>query len=518
MTMSGIRQTKTAQKHHAVSMDMDRIACYRVISSRDARFDGRLFVGVKTTGIYCRPICPARTPKFENVSFHASAAAAQEAGFRPCLRCRPETSPDLAFWRGTSNTVSRALALIELGGLDQDDVEGLANRLGVGARQLRRLFRQHVGASPIAVAQTRRVLLAKQLIHDTTLPMAEVALASGFGSVRRFNETFHDLFGRSPATLRRIRDRARREADALSVRLAYRPPYEWEAMLAYLGARAIPGVEVVTGDSYKRTIAFGKHAGFVTVTPSAKHGVDVTVRFPDMAALPSIIARVRRVFDLAADPDQIGAHLAQDPAFAPLIATRPGLRVPGAWDGFELATRAICGQQITVPAATKLLGRLAIAHGAPLAASLPDGEGLSHVFPSPQAIAAADPARFAMPGARAKALVALAHAIAADPMLFSRGASLEQAIAKLRALPGIGEWTAQYIAMRELREPDAFPAADVGLLRAMADRDGRRPSPGQLLARAEAWRPWRAYAALHLWAAGATRSTEEEKTDAREAA
>jgi AraC family transcriptional regulator, regulatory protein of adaptative response / DNA-3-methyladenine glycosylase II len=500
-------------------MDMDRIACYRAISTRDARFDGRLFVGVKTTGIYCRPICPARTPKFENVSFHASAAAAQEAGYRPCLRCRPEISPELAFWRGTSNTVSRALALIEAGGLDQDNVEGLANRLGVGARQLRRLFRQHVGASPIAVAQTRRVLLAKQLIHDTSLPMAEVALASGFGSVRRFNETFHDLFGRSPATLRRIRDKARREADALSVRLAYRPPYDWDAMLVYLGARAIPGVELVTDDSYRRSIAFGKHTGLVTVTPAAaRHRVDVTVRFPEMAALPSIIARVRRVFDLAADPDQIGAHLSQDPVLARLVAARPGLRVPGAWDGFELAMRAICGQQITVPAATKLLGRLVAAHGAPLAVSIPDGEGLSHVFPSPQAIAAADPASFAMPGARARALVTLAEAIAADPMIFSRGASLEQAIAKLRALPGIGEWTAQYIAMRELREPDAFPAADVGLLRAMADGDGRRPSSEQLLARAEAWRPWRAYAALHLWAAGATRMADEEKNDAREAA
>ena len=228
-------------------MDMDRTACYRAISTRDARFDGRLFVGVKTTGIYCRPICPARTPKFENVSFYPSAAAAQEAGFRPCLRCRPETSPDLAFWRGTSNTVSRALALIEAGGLDEADVEGLANRLGVGARQLRRLFRQHVGASPVAVAQTRRVLLAKQLIHETSLPMAEVALASGFNSVRRFNETFLQLFGRSPATLRRIRDKTRREAGALSVRLAYRPPYDWDAMLSFLAARAIPGVETGLG-------------------------------------------------------------------------------------------------------------------------------------------------------------------------------------------------------------------------------------------------------------------------------
>src|SRR5207253_8462144 len=225
-------------------MDMDRTACYRAISTRDARFDGRLFVGVKTTRIYCRPICPARTPKFENVSFFASAAAAQEAGFRPCLRCRPEISPELAFWRGTSNTVSRALALIDAGGLDDDDVEGLGDRLGVGARQLRRLFRQHVGASPIAVAQTRRVLLAKQLIHETALPMAEVALASGFNSVRRFNETFRQLLGRPPASLRRIRDHGKREAGALSVHLAYRPPYDWDAMLSFLAARAIPGIEI----------------------------------------------------------------------------------------------------------------------------------------------------------------------------------------------------------------------------------------------------------------------------------
>jgi AraC family transcriptional regulator, regulatory protein of adaptative response / DNA-3-methyladenine glycosylase II len=238
-------------------MDMDRIACYRAISTRDARFDGRLFVGVKTTGIYCRPICPARTPKLANVSFYPSAAAAQEAGLRPCLRCRPETSPDLAFWRGTGNTVSRALALIETGGLDETDVEGLANRLGVGARQLRRLFCQHVGASPVAVAQTRRVLLAKQLIHETSLPMAEVALASGFNSVRRFNETFLQLFGRSPATLRRARDKTRREAGALSVHLAYRPPYDWDAILSFLAVRAIPGVEIVSDNIYRRTIATG---------------------------------------------------------------------------------------------------------------------------------------------------------------------------------------------------------------------------------------------------------------------
>ena len=498
-------------------MDMDRTACYRAIATRDARFDGRLFVGVKTTGVYCRPICPARTPKFENVSFYPSAAAAQEAGFRPCLRCRPETSPDLAFWRGTSNTVSRALALIEAGGLDEADVEGLANRLGVGARQLRRLFHQHVGASPVAVAQTRRVLLAKQLIHETTLPMAEVALASGFNSVRRFNETFLQMFGRSPATLRRVRDKTRREAGSLSVRLAYRPPYDWDAMLAFLRVRAIPGVEMVSENVYRRTIAIGEASGMIEVAPADKNRVDVSVRFPDMAALPQIIARVRRVFDLAADPDMIGEHLSLDPVLAPLVAARPGLRVPGGWDGFELAVRAIFGQQITVPAATKLLGRLVEAHGARLPAPNRDIEGLGHLFPSPARVAKADLSVLGMPKARAVAVTSLARAICADPAIFSRGACLEEAIAKLRSLPGIGEWTAQYIAMRELREPDAFPTADIGLLRAMATADGR-PSPAELLSRAERWRPWRAYAALHLWAAGIAHPVASGKIYEREAA
>jgi len=498
-------------------MDLDPAACYRAISTRDARFDGRLFVGVRTTGIYCRPICPARTPKLENVSFYPSAAAAQEAGLRPCLRCRPETSPELAFWRGTSNTVSRALALIEAGGLDEADVEGLANRLGVGARQLRRLFRQHLGASPIAVAQTRRVLLAKQLIHETSLSMAEVALASGFNSVRRFNETFLQMFGRSPATLRHARDRGKRETGELSVRLAYRPPYDWDAMLSFLGARAIPGVESVSGSTYRRTIAIGGHSGVVSVAPADRNRINVSVRCPNIAALPQIIARVRRVFDLAADPDAIGAHLSLDPILAPLVSARPGLRVPGAWDGFELAVRAIFGQQITVPAATRLLGRLVEAHGMVLSAAAGDGEGLSHLFPTPVRLAVADLAVLGMPKARAMSVTSLARALAADPTIFGRGASLEDAIAKLRALPGIGEWTAQYIAMRELREPDAFPAADVGLLRAMTGADGRRPSPTELLSRAERWRPWRAYAALHLWAAGATQ-TSSGKVHEREAA
>lgn len=495
-------------------MDLDDDACYRAIETRDSRFDGRLFVAVKTTGIYCRPICPARTPRRENVVFYATATAAQAAGFRPCLRCRPETSPDLAAWRGTSNTVSRALALIESGALDAADVAVLADRLGVGERQLRRLFNQHLGASPVAVAQTRRVLLAKQLIHETRLTMAQVALAAGFGSVRRFNETFHALFGRPPMQLRhgRAPDAAADDADAVSIMLAYRPPYDWDAMLAFLAARAIPGVELVSEGRYARTIAVERARGVLTVSPATRDRLRVTIRFPLLHALPTIVARVRRVFDLAADPVAIGAHLSRDVALAPLVAARPGLRVPGAWDGFELAVRAILGQQITVAAATALAGKLVRAYGEPLPATMRTVDGLTHVFPTPRHLADVDSLVLGMPRARAAALRALAAAVAADPMIFGPRRGLEDAIRALRSLSGVGEWTAQYIAMRQLREPDAFPADDIGLLRAMAADDGERPSPAALLARAEPWRPWRAYAALHLWAADAPGARQPEET------
>ena len=502
-------------------MDMDDDACYRALSTRDARFDGRLFVGVKTTGIYCRPICPARTPKRENVRFFPSAAGAQEAGFRPCLRCRPETSPDLAAWRGTSNTVSRALSLIEAGALDEGDVEALADRLGVGERQLRRLFRQHLGASPIAVAQTRRVLLAKQLIHQTRLPMAEVAMAAGFGSVRRFNETFQQLYDRPPATLRRLEgaDEPASSAGGVFVTLPYKPPYDWAAMIAFLKLRAIPGVEAVSDERYARTIAIGGDRGVIIVEPLEKNRLGVTVRFPKISALAAIIARIRRVFDLAADPAAIAAHLARDPTLAPLVAARPGLRVPGAWDGFELSIRAILGQQITVVGARNLAGKLVATHGEPLPAELAGAvPGLTHVFPSPADLAEVDFATLGMPGSRARALAALTAAVVADPLIFGPKRSLDDAVGALRALPGIGEWTAQYIAMRELREPDAFPAADIGLMRALADADGRRPNPAELSARAEAWRPWRAYAALHLWSSEAQPTQPKEMSDDRDAA
>jgi AraC family transcriptional regulator, regulatory protein of adaptative response / DNA-3-methyladenine glycosylase II len=309
---------------------VDREACYRALATRDARFDGRLFVGVTTTGIYCRPVCPARTPKFDNCRFFASAAAAQEAGFRPCLRCRPETAPDLAFWRGSSNTVSRALALMADGAFDADtSVEALAERLGVGGRQLRRLFKQHLGASPVAVAQTRRVLFAKQLIQETRMPLGEVALAAGFGSVRRFNETFRQLFRRPPSALRRGPGGAPAET-GVTLRLRYRPPYDWDAMLAHLAARAVAGLEHVEHGVYYRSVGIDGAQGSIAVEHlPERDSIAVTIRFPSIRALPAIIQRTRRVFDVGADIETIGAHLARDPLLAPLVARRPGLRAPG---------------------------------------------------------------------------------------------------------------------------------------------------------------------------------------------
>jgi len=492
---------------------LDREACYRALRTRDARFDGRIFIGVRTTGIYCRPICPARTPKLENIEFYPTAAAAQEAGFRPCLRCRPESSPDLAAWRGTSSTVARALTLIGEGALDGDDndVDGLALRLGIGERQLRRLFKQHLGASPIAVAQTRRVLFAKQLIHETRMGMTAIADAAGFGSVRRFNATFSGLYGRPPSALRRLAAGSASEQDpaaAITLKLSYAPPYDWAAMIGFLAARAIPGVEVVEADCYRRTIALDGAQGTIEVRPLAgRDALVATIRFPNVRALPGIIARIRRVFDLAADVGGIARQLADDPVLARLVAARPGLRVPGAWDGFELAVRAVLGQQITVTAARRLAAKLVAAYGEPLRSGVVGGAtGLGAVFPEPERLAGASLVALGMPRSRVATLSALAAHAAADPRLFERGHDLAGSIARLRAVPGVGEWTAQYIAVRALREPDAFPASDVGLLRAMAAGDGTRPTPAALLARAERWRPWRAYAAQHLWTSDAAAS------------
>jgi AraC family transcriptional regulator of adaptative response / DNA-3-methyladenine glycosylase II len=481
-----------------------REVCYRALQSRDARFDGLMFVGVTSTGIYCRPICPARTAKFENCKFFGSAAAAQDAGFRPCLRCRPETAPDLASWRGTSNTVSRALALIAEGALDgeRNRVETLAERLGVGERQLRRLFLQHLGASPISVAQTRRVLFAKQLIHETRMPMADVAMASGFSSLRRFNETFLELFHRPPSALRRKTSAGREDQD-VTLRLRYRPPYDWDCMLDFLRARAVAGIEMVDGARYLRTVEVDGAVGSIEVTHLPdRQCLGVSIRFPDVRLFPAIVARVRRLFDLGADIETIDGHLSGDPALAPLVAQRPGLRAPGGWDGFEIAVRAVLGQQISVAAARRLAGQLVALHGRAVPKAARIHPHLSHVFPTAKRLASASSIGLAMPVARLKTLKAVAEAAVSDPNLFRPFGSIEETVARLRTIHGIGEWTAQYIALRAIREMDAFPASDIGLLRSMVSMDGERTTPANLLRRAECWRPWRAYAAQHLWAAG----------------
>jgi AraC family transcriptional regulator of adaptative response / DNA-3-methyladenine glycosylase II len=480
-----------------------RDVCYRALQSRDARFDGLIFVGVSSTGVYCRPICPARTPKFENCDFFGSVAAAQEAGYRPCLRCRPEIAPDLASWRGTSNTVSRALALIAEGALDgaENSVEKLAARLGLGERQLRRLFLHHLGASPISVAQTRRVLFAKQLIHDTQMPMAEVAAAAGFSSLRRFNETFLNLFQRPPRALRR-KGAPKEEEKDIVLRLRYRSPYDWENMLGFLRARAIPGVEVVEGGRYLRTVEIDGAVGSIAVSDLPKQqSLAISIRFPNVKSLPAIVVRVRRLFDLGADIETIDGHLSADPALARLVAQRPGLRAPGGWDGFEIAVRAVLGQQISVAAARRLAGELVQLHGRSVPRSFRIHPALLYVFPVAKRLASVSSIGLGMPTARLATLRAIAEAVVADPNVFRPFGGVDDTIARLKSIRGIGEWTAQYIALRAMREMDAFPATDIGLLRGAASIDGTKITPTNLLDRAESWRPWRAYAAQHLWVA-----------------
>ncbi len=481
---------------------LDPAACYRALRTRDARFDGRFYTGVRTTGIFCRPVCPARTPRLENCVFLPSAAAALAAGFRPCLRCRPELAPGTAGWRGTANTVSRAVALIADGAWgDGEDVEALAERVGVGARHLRRLFERHVGAPPVAVVQAQRVLFAKRLLAETSMPMAEVALASGFGSVRRFNDVVRRTFGRPPGELRRAPGAAP-AGGGVALRVPVTTPYDWPAMITFLGRRAIPGVEAVEAGEYRRAIAVDGAAGAVAVrlAPAGDHLV-ATIRLSRVAALPAAVGRIRRLLDVDADVAAIDAHLARDPRLAARVRAHPGLRVPGAWDPFELAVRAILGQQVSVAAARTLAGRLAAAHGE----RVPAPEGFpDRVFPGAAQLAAASLEALGLPRARAAAVSALARAVAGDPATLRPEGDLAATVERLVALPGIGRWTAQVVAMRAFREPDAFPESDLGLLRAL-ERGGVRPTPAEILRRAERWRPWRAYAALHLWNGDADR-------------
>jgi AraC family transcriptional regulator, regulatory protein of adaptative response / DNA-3-methyladenine glycosylase II len=479
---------------------LDPTALNRARLSRDPRFDGKFFIAVTSTGIYCRPICPSRCAKTAHVRFFGSPAAAEAAGFRPCLRCRPEAAPGSPAWLGTAAVVRRALRLIEAGALDEDSVAALAARLGIGPRHLLRLFVRHVGASPLAVAQTRRLHFAVCLLEETSLPITQIAMAAGFGSRRRFNDAFRSTYRRTPRELRRTgrSGGAAHGSEQVVLRLAYRPPYDWEHVRTFLAARAVAGVERVDAFSYARTVACAGGHAVIRVAPlRGVHALELRVTGAPPAALLQLATTARRVFDLGADPERIAAELASDPLIAPLARTHPGLRIPGSWDPFECAVRAVLGQQVTVAAGRTFTGRLVEQLGA---AVRPHTEGLTRLFPDAAALAAAPLGTFGIARSRAATLRVLARAVLDRRVDFS--AVPEEVVAALVALPGIGPWTAQYVALRALAEPDAMPAGDL-VLRRMAVRAPRLLSVRELEERARAWRPWRGYAVMHLWRAAA---------------
>ena len=479
-------------------MNTDPKTCCRAVKSRDARFDGRFFTGVSSTGIFCRPVCPANTPKEENCTFFENAAAALQAGYRPCLRCRPEAAPGGPAWNGVSTTVNRALKLINEGALDEGSVEDLAERLGMGERHLRRLFLEHVGVSPKAVAQTRRVLFAKKLVNETTLPLTEIAHASGFKSVRRFNSTFQNLYGRPPRELRRMNEEEPIASDApLHLKLALRPPYDGKQVFDFLKNRSVKGIEQVDGFTYRRTLRLDEQAGVVEIVLDPKEQtLALSLHLPDMSHLKNVVERTRLVFDIDADSAAINAHLGHDPMLADSVRKRPGLRVPGCWDPFEIGVRGVLGQQVSVAAARTFANRLVEQFGTPLTSSPFDT--LTHLFPSADSLADADLAAIGLTKKRAETLRGLARAFANGEIRLDGAMDAQEAEERLTALPGIGPWTARYICMRGLSEPDAFPSGDMGLLNAVKNA-GEQITIRELDKRAERWRPWRAYAALHLW-------------------
>lgn len=469
--------------------------------ARDARFDGQFYVGVKTTGIYCRPICPANSPKSENVTFFPSAASASEAGFRPCLRCRPECAPGTPAWSGTSTTVRRGLRLISGGALDDGDVETLAERLGVTSRHLRRLFTKHLGASPLSVAHTQRLHFAKRLIDETTLPMNHISVAAGYGSVRRFNDAFRNTYGRSPRELRKSSEEAPLTAGpaSLTVRLAYRRPFAWGALRDFFAHRAIPGVESVTDNAYSRTLATADGHALVVIRPGRKDGyLSLGLHGVGTESLFEIVQRAREVFDLDAPVSDIHGVLGKDQKLREMLRGHTGIRVPGAWDGFELTVRAILGQQISVKAAVTLAGRIAARYGSRLELPVEAGDSeLTHVFPDAACLMRARFNDIGLVRSRAKTIRDVAAAVVAGDLRFDPGQDPQEFCATLKSIRGIGDWTAEYVAMRALKNPDAFPLTDLGLLKALSWPE--RMPPAELAARAEHWRPWRAYAALLLW-------------------
>lgn len=468
--------------------------------SRDARFDGRFFVGVKTTGIYCRPICPANMPRKDNVTFYPSAAAASEAGFRPCLRCRPECAPGTPAWSGSSTTVRRGLRLIAEGALDDAGIEILAARLGVTSRHLRRLFKQHLGASPQAVAHTQRLHFAKRLIDDTDLPMNRIYAAAGYGSLRRFNDAFRSTYGRAPRELRKRRSNEVAPSSALNVRLPWQSPYDWDGIVAFLAGRATPGVEQVQSGRYFRTVRIDGEPGVIEcAAEDVANSLSLRVHGVATQSLLPLVQRVREMFDLDAPVSDIRELLAGDPKLDELLQQRPGIRVPGAWDGFELTVRAILGQQVSVRAATTLAGRIAERYGERVAipATISGELQLNRLFPVPHKLLRAQLNKLGVVTSRADTIRRVAKAVCDGNLAFDAAQDPEDLCRQLTAIKGIGDWTAQYVAMRVCKHPDAFPASDLGLLQAL----GLRGAAGsrQLRERAEAWRPWRAYAALLLW-------------------
>jgi AraC family transcriptional regulator, regulatory protein of adaptative response / DNA-3-methyladenine glycosylase II len=470
----------------------------RARRSRDARFDGKFIIAITSTGIYCRPICPARVSKDSNVRYYATAAEAAAAGFRPCLRCRPEAAPGSPAWLGTSAVVRRALRLIEDGALDDGSVDELANRLGVGVRHLSRLFAQHVGAPPVAVAYTRRLHFAKRLLDETSWAITQIALASGFGSLRRFNDVFRATYHRSPRELRKRRATGGGDSgDAeIVLRLAYRPPYDWPYLHAFLANRAIRGVEGVDERGYTRAVRTGGGHAVLCIRPAeGADALELHVQGAAPSDLLPLLSSVRRMFDLTADPARIVVTLRGDTQLRPLIARRPGLRIPGAWEPFECGVRAILGQEISVAAARTILGRLIESAGQPIDQVVP---GISHLFPSPDSIANANLGDVGLTRSRRDALQCFARAVRDGAINFDEPS--ENVVRALADLPGIGRWIAEYVALRGLGEPDAFPYGDP-ILRRQATT-GKAPLTAQELeARSEIWRPFRGYAVFHLWEA-----------------
>ena len=472
-------------------MNLDPDICWRAWSTRDVRFVGRFVMGVRTTHIYCRPGCPARLPARRNVAFYVTPAAAETAGFRACRLCRPDRAPGSPTAGGTTATVTRALRLIDEGALTEGSLETLSDRLGVTSRWLRELFERHVGASPLDVARTRRAHFARRLLEDTALPVEDVAAAAGYGSARRMRAGLQQTFKLPAAELRKRG--ASGTAGALALTMPARPPFDAASLLAFFGARAIPGVEELRDGVYRRTFALDGAPAVLEVAPNAG---GITLRLPARAvsALPRVLARVSRMFDLDTDVLAVAEMLSQDPRLRRALKGR-SVRVPGAFDAFEAGVRAMLGQQVSVAAARTLAGRVVAACGVPLAE--PDG-ALTHVFPAPAAVAAAPLETVGLTRVRAASLRGFAAAVASGALDLGAFKDLDDAVARLTALPGIGDWTAQYLAMRALGEPDAFPAGDLGVRQALAV-GAKLPSEREVRARAERWRPWRAYAVLALW-------------------